>query len=525
MDSDLTRRRLLASTGLAVSVGAASVAGATGTDEVEQPSNRTLDPPELRWNRTYGPRTYNSASSLLETEDGHLVAHGQVQKEQYGSGTGWLFSLDAQTGDGRWSHVFESEAETEEEERSTILAVADAGDGFVLLEAAQFQAQSFTLRKVTPDGEQSWKRTYEPEAEGEEVTLRTVALHSVDDGYLVAGYVGQGTDSTSADTASALVLKTDEEGVEQWRHTFFDGYLSLVQSVTTDGDGYVASGVRSEPAESEDEEVPVESVFFRFDESGSVSWETGFSGTTDGEMNQQNLVTDHAETDEGYLLVGATGNGFELSAWVVAMDTSGSIQTMDTIEPENSDQRLRFTSIAADDDTFYVTGALGSQSASESKAWLGAFDASAQLSWSETPQRKQTSQFADVVTTSDGGIAVAGQTRTDDENADTPGEAWVAKLGGDTVPTPSPTPEPTDTPTATASPTPEPTPSPTPTPTPTPDGMDDETDTPDGDSDDTETTSGDGPGFGIGAALAALGGGALLRRSGVVDDGDLSEED
>jgi PGF-CTERM protein len=525
MDSDLTRRRLLASTGLAVSVGAASVAGATGTDEVEQPSNRTLDPPELRWNRTYGPRTYNSASSLLETEDGHLVAHGQVQKEQYGSGTGWLFSLDAQTGDGRWSHVFESEAETEEEERSTILAVADAGDGFVLLEAAQFQAQSFTLRKVTPDGEQSWKRTYEPEAEGEEVTLRTVALHSVDDGYLVAGYVGQGTDSTSADTASALVLKTDEEGVEQWRHTFFDGYLSLVQSVTTDGDGYVASGVRLEPAESEDEQVPVESVFFRFDESGSVSWETGVSGTTDGEMNQQNLATDHAETDDGYLLVGATGNGFELSAWVVAMDASGSIQTMDTIEPENSDQRLRFTSIAANDDTFYVTGALGNQSTSESKAWLGAFDASAQLDWSETPGRKQTNQFADVVTTSDGGIAVAGQTWTDDENADTPGEAWVVKLGGDAVTTPSPPPEPTNTRTATASPTPEPTPSPTPTPTPTPDGMDDETETPDGDSDDTKTTSGDGPGFGVGAALAALGSGALLRRYGVVNDGDVTDDD
>lgn len=525
MDSDLTRRRLLASTGLAVSVGAASVAGATGTGEVEQPSNHTLDPPELRWNRTYAPRTYNSARSLLKTEDGHLVAHGRVQKEQYGSGADWLFSLDAQTGDGRWSHVFESEGGESEEERSSILAVADAGDGFVLLESAQFQAQSFTLRKVTADGEQSWEQTYEPEAEGEEVTFRTVALHSVDDGYLVAGYVGQGTDSTSADTASALVLKTDEEGVEQWRHTFFDGYLSLVQSVTTDGDGYVASGIRSEPAENEDEQVPLESVVFRFDESGSVSWETGFSGTTDGETNQRNPITDHAKTDDGYLLVGATGDGFELSAWVVAMDTSGSIQTMETIEPEDSDQRLRFTSVAADDDTFYVTGALGNQGASESKAWLGAFDANAQLSWSETPQRKQTNQFVDVVTTSDGGIAVAGQTRTDDENADTPGEAWVVKLGGDAVATPTATPEPTDTPTATPSPTPEPTPSPTPTPTPAPDGMDDGTETPGGDSDDTETTSGDGPGFGIGAALAALGGGALLRRSGVVDDGDVADED
>ncbi|WP_436925867.1 PGF-CTERM sorting domain-containing protein [Halosimplex amylolyticum] len=516
MDSDLTRRRLLASAGLAVSVGAASVAGATGTGPVEQPSNRALDPPEVRWNRAYGPRSYNNASALLESEDGDLIALGSAQQSQYGSGSDWLFSVDGASGTGRWSHLIERT-----EESFPLKSIVEADDGFVLL-GGRLGNEQFSLRKVTADGEQSWRETYGPSIDGENVSMAALALQAVDDGYVVGGYVLQQGEETNADTATAVAIKVDAEGTEQWRHRFLEDRLSGVQSLLRDGDGFVASGILQDPPESEGDQPPLKSVLFRFDERGSVDWRTQIAERTEGEPNQANQIVDHAATEDGYLLVGVTGSQFETSPWVVAADGSGSIRTSRTLETDGSNQRHTLTSVAGDGDTAYVTGSLTNQETNESSAWLGAFDASTELAWSVEPARKQTNAFQDVVVTSDGGIAVAGRALTDDENAETPGEAWLVKLGGDAAPRSASTADPTDTSTPTATPTQTPTASPTPTAEPTATSTQTPTATPEDDG--GETTSDGGPGFGVGAALAALGGSALLQKRGPTAGADADED-
>ncbi|WP_415379063.1 hypothetical protein [Halosimplex sp. TS25] len=520
MDSDLTRRRLLASAGLAVSAGAASVAGATGTDRLEAPSSRAANQPEVRWNRSYGPRSYNSATSVLETDDGDLVALGSVQESQYGSGAGWLFSVDRASGEGRWSHFMERG-----EESFAATAIAEADDGFVLL-GGGLQGEQIALRKVTADGERSWRQTYGPSIDGETPRMAGFELQAVDDGYLVGGYVLQQTETTTAESATAFALKVDAEGTEQWRHRFFEDHLSGLQSIVVDGDGYVASGVIQNPPESDGDRPTVKTVLFRFDESGSIDWRTQITEGTEGEPNQSNQVVDHAATAEGYLLVGLTGSSFETSAWVVATDESGSVRTSRTVDPEESDQRLTLGSVAGDGDTAYVTGSLVNRASQESSAWLGEFSESTELNWSVEPARKQTNAFQDVVVTSDGGIAVVGRALTDEENADTPGEAWLVKLGGEPAPTQAPTTDSEDTPTPSPTPTASPTPTPTAEPTATPTEMATATATatPVPEDDQTETTSGGGPGFGVGTALAALGGGALARKCGLTSGSNADED-
>ena len=517
MVQDMTRRRLLASAGLAVSAGAVSVAGAAGTDGVEQPSSYALEPPEVRWNRAYGPKRFNSASTLLQNDDGNLVVLGSAQEEQFGSGADWLFALDPQSGDGQWSHLMERE-----EESLPVRDIVEADDGYVLLGARQFGSGTFALRKLTDDGEEAWNQQYEPEVDGDEVNFPVFDLLSVDDGYLVCGYVQTGAESSDPSAATATVVKVDTEGTEQWRHSFFEDHLALVRSITSDGDGYVACAWRQDPIESDsqDDQPPLESLLFKFDDGGSISWQTELVGTTDGESNQMNRVMDLGSTDDGYLLVGFTGDALGPAAWVVATDASGSVTANRTISREKEAEQLRLMSVSGHDGTYHVTGTVSNQESGTARAWLGEFNGTAEQPWSVAPTRKQTSGFSDVIKTNDGGLAVAGQAQTDDENADKPGEAWLVKLGGEKAPTPTPTASPT--PTATPEPTPSPTPtetaSPTPSPTPEPTAMATEEPTV-ADETQTDTTSDDGPGFGIGTALAAIGGGALLRRTGVVDDG------
>ncbi|WP_459193024.1 hypothetical protein [Halosimplex sp. J119] len=524
MDSDLTRRRLLASAGLAVSAGAASVAGATDAAPAEQPSSRALDRPEVRWNQTYGPRTYNTASSLVESE-GALVGLGTVQSDRTSGGTDWLFSVDGTSGSGQWSHLRDGQR------ASQVSAVAAADDGVVVLTGG-VQSEGIGIRKVTAGGEQSWQETYEPSADGENVNLVAFDLVAVEDGFVAAGYVLRQSASASPDAATAVAFKIDAEGTEQWRHRFFEDDITGLQSISADGDGYVASGILQAPPESEGEQPPAKTVFFRFDGSGSIDWQTELFETTDGETNQSSQIVDHAATEDGYLLVGATGMTRVVSPWVVATDDSGSVQTSRTLESDDSASRVGLSAVAGDGDTAYVTGALTDRTAQESSAWLAALGTDTQLEWSVAPSRKEADAFQDVVATSDGGIAVAGSTQTTSETANTPAEAWLVKLGGDPAPESATTAAPIDesastetpTPTPTASPTPSPTPEPTETPTPTPTATETVVSTTAGDGDGgDEATADDGAGFGIGATLAALGGGALIHKRGAQSGADADE--
>lgn len=502
-----SRRRLLASTGLLLSAGAVPAVGAarpgSSAESTTTPTGGS-GPPPVRWNRLYSAGENSRAKSLFEA-DGQYVAFGTTRSGR--RTRPWLFGVDATTGQGTWSRTLQLNAESETTRQ--YVAATSVDDEFVLLGVAG-EGGPFELVRVATDGTVRWRQTYEVAGERSFTppplpNVQSKALTTVDDGIVVVG----GRLNRSENTGDALVMSVGTDGTEQWRTTLFDGKNSLGLSLSETDSGYVGTAATAEKA-PEGEQPPTAAGVFGLGTDGSVQWQNEFFAEGQTESGQASLPFDHAATGDGYLLVGAAGRFGQGTGWLVTTGPDGAVRSQRTLEQPPAVP----TTVVADGDTYYATGSVNQRSSRERPAWIGALDGTAEVQWSETPARGTRNAFGDLLTASDGGFAVAGQTVSQGDQGSVTQEAWLVKLGGDPVPASTATATETPTPTETSTPAETGTPAPAETATPyetpvtaatTAAGAED------------RTTSGDGPGFGVVGTLAALGAGALFGR--VRDDG------
>ncbi len=499
---------MLTGAGLAAAgVALGGTAGASRRDGADG-SDSGADELPLRWNRTYSDATYNAATSVVEDGDRYVVL-GQSGGQASGI-PGWLFGTDATSGEGEWMATVESEDRRPPQFQTHLPAVD--GEGYALV---GFHVQSGTgsLVRTGPGGEIQWWETYEVDTDGES-DGRLLARDAIatGDGYLVAGA------SVRNRSASGLVLRVGADGEERSRTRLFTDRQSEILRVVPDGDGYVGTAVVQS---SSGGGASVRSVLFRADADDEVQWREEFTAPADGDALAQNQLVDLVADGDGYVAAGyAADSGFEtVDGWVLSVDGSGEGRATRRLSPRPV---TLFTALATTDGGIVVAGQ-GSESATSQAAVgvVGELDEGLDGNWSRTVSVGAVNNVRDLIATGDGGVALAGVTQYQSRSADPRSEAWLVKLGGEDAPrvtatgpetdTPSATatasPTATATPTATPSPTPTAMPSPTPTATPEPadDGASSGTDP-------TGTTSGDGPGFGVGAALAALSGTALYER-------------
>jgi len=502
MERALSRRSVLGSTG-ALLAGAAlggTASAASATDELP-----------LRWNRTYSDAAYNGAASVVE-DDGQYVVLGQSGAQARGI-PGWLFGVDATSGEGEWMTTVASD-DRQAPTFQTHLPAVD-GDGYALL-GVRARSGISSLVRTDAEGAIQWWETYEGRADGDaEVSMLARDAIATGDGYLIAGTrVRDGS-------ASGLVVRVGPDGRERSRTRLFTDQQSELLSVVPDGDGYVGAAVVQSPSGGQS---TLRAVLFRADANDEVQWREEFTAPTDGDPLGQNQLSDLAADGDGYVAAGYTAsNTFDtVDGWVLSVDGSGQRRAGRRLSPRPV---TLFTGVTTTDGGIVVAGQ-GSESATSQAATgvVGELGDGLEANWSKQVSVGAINNVRDVVATGDGGVALAGLTQYRSQSANPRSEAWLVKLGGEDAPRVTATAPETDaqssTATATPSPTPTPTPSPTPTVTPsptatataTPEPTDDATPTETG-TDPAETTANGGPGFGVGAALAALGGTALYERT------------
>jgi len=508
MSNQLTRRRLLASVGGLAGLALGGTAGAV-------PSRAAgVDELPVRWNRTYAPNSVNNAIRAVE-RDGQYVAVGATGS-QTGEAAGWLFGIDATTGEGQWqTRVENPEFDSQPSfqiPQTTRLVEAPDGEGFTLL-GVRLVEGSVSLVRTGPEGEVEWWESFGPETgDGSDATLVPTSLVTVDDGYVLGGYTDAG------ETTSAVVLRVGPDGTEQSRTRLFEDERSAMLDAAPDGEGgVVAAGQLQEATTASQDQPQVRMALFRLDAELSVQWDREFTPQADGTTFQATRPRDVTSTADGYAVAGtaAPAEGTGVSGWFLRTDESGAGQVNRVIEPAES---TSLTGVVEASDGITVAGQVAESAGTQSAAgWVAELDEDGAGRWSKEFSRESLNNFTDLLATSDDGVAAVGTVQAGSQDADPLSQAWVVKRGGEPAPSVTSTPgEDTSTPTDTPSDTPEPTPTATPTPTPTP--MTTPTQTPTATGTPTDTTSGSGPGVGAVGALAALGAGALYRR--VTDDAE-----
>ncbi len=189
-----------------------------------------------QWSRTFGGKNFDEVSSIIESDDGGYVLAGKTGSNSVGYYDAWLIKID-ENGNERWNRTFGG-AEGNHAYADAANSVQKTEDGGYVLagKTGSYGAGFFDawLIKTDKNGIEQWNRTFGGKGDDEAYSVQ----QTPDGGYVIAGT----TDSYGAGN-DAWLIKTDENGNEEWNKTFGGSGYDAFRSVIPESDGnYILAG-------------------------------------------------------------------------------------------------------------------------------------------------------------------------------------------------------------------------------------------------------------------------------------------
>jgi hypothetical protein len=271
----------------------------------------------------------------------------------------------------------------------------------------------FWLVKVDSSGSMQLNRTYgEPTADRANSIIQTS-----DGGYALAGY------STGNNASEDLwFVKTDSMGNMQWNRTYggprWDEADSVIQ---TSNGGYTLAGTTN--SLSDETYIPHDCWLVKTDSNGNMKWNKTYDN--DGGSDGANSLVQ--TSDGGYTLAGHTGGFIGQNVWIIKTDPDGN-RTWDVIWSTREPARTS-NLIQTSDGGYAVTGwtdSLDGYAGMSSYLFLVKVDLNGNIQWNSTYTGLGDNKALYAVQTDDGGYALAGTTRSTDEDAHY--DIWFAKV-------------------------------------------------------------------------------------------------
>ena len=290
---------------------------------------------DVRWQKTYGGSSADSASSIIATADGGYVVAGNTESFGAGDDDAWVLRLDA-AGNVLWQKVYGGRRY---DITLSLVATADGGYAVAGYTESFGDSTDVWLLKLDAGGNVQWQRTY-----GGSSTDWAFSLVATTGGYAIAGRTYSFADPNGGDL---WVLKLDPAGDMQWQKTYGGSSLDQADSLiaTTDGGYAVAGWTRSFGPGDADVWV------LKLDPAGEVQWQKTYGGQYDDWGHS--LV---ATADGGYVVAGSTasfGNGAD-DVWVLKLDARGNVLWQKTNGDGDAD--AAFSLVATADGGYAVTG-------------------------------------------------------------------------------------------------------------------------------------------------------------------------
>lgn len=349
-----------------------------------------IQPPDELWNRTYGGAGGDSSAMVQQTMDGGYVLAGSTTSFGAGIWDFWLIKTDT-FGNENWNKTFGGES----------YDVCKSGQqtldgGYVLLGDTMSYGTGnwdFWLVKTDSTGNEQWNKTF-----GGPLTEFSASVQqTIDGGYILTGTTEYEND---IDYGDFWLVKTDENGYEQWNKKFGGVKLDDCYSVcqTFDG-GYILTGfTRNFGAGKEDVWL------VKTDENGDMEWDVTFGGKDD----DVGYSVEQTE-DGGYIITGITGAEFNTpkgDIWLIKTDENGDEQWNKTFGGTSRDYGRSVQQTF--EDGYIVLGNTYSFGAGEYDLWLIKTDEYGDEQWSKIMGGNGTDGGRSIQQISDGGYIIAG---------------------------------------------------------------------------------------------------------------------
>jgi len=365
-------------------------------------------PPDTLWTKTYGGTSNDDAIAVIQTIDSCFVFLGHT--ESSGNMDIWLAKIDA-TGNILWNKTFGGPSGD-----FGIIVKQTTDQGYIIVGTTESFGngdRSIWLIKTDEYGNEQWNKVYDDTYDNT-CQAQYVSLTS-DGGYIITG----GTGDFTLDQSDAWLIKTDENGTEEWNKKLGGPTNQKTYTVfQTDDGGYILSGNTKTNGS-------IDVWLVKTDETGNILWDNIFGGN-----EWDNAYSMQITSDNGYILAGYTksfGNGEE-DFWLIKTDSQGN-EIWNTIYGES--QYDVIYSIQQTQDGGYIGGGLtNSFGATEFDMWIVKSDSQGNIKWSKTIGGNQNDYAFSISQTFDQGYIFAGRTNSFGNGND---DAYVVRIKPETT--------------------------------------------------------------------------------------------
>jgi len=346
--------------------------------------------PNTLWTQTYGGTGHDIARFTQQTSDGGFILVGVT--ESFGSGESdfWLIKTD-EIGNEEWNQSFGG---TSWDEAYSVNQTTDGG--FILGGCTNSYGageSDFWLVKTDEIGNEEWNRTFG----GENYDTAYSANQTTDGGFIIGGF----TSSYGVGESDFWLIKTDENGNEEWNQTFGGLDNDKIYSVkqTTDG-GFILAGYTNSYGAGESDLWLVKT-----DEIGNEEWNQTYGGSSYEIANSIQQTS-----DGGFILAGYTNSygAGESDFWLVKTDENGNEEWNQSYDNNNESERAQ-SIIQANDNGFIIAGYV-TYTDETTDIWIVKTDEVGNEEWNQTFGGNEWDRGSAIQQTADGGFVIAGST-------------------------------------------------------------------------------------------------------------------
>lgn len=295
------------------------IAGYTGyTWEIDLFIAKTDVNGDVLWTKVIGEtESFDRGNSVSQTKDGGYIVTGCTQSYGAEGADVWLMKIDTE-GNEVWSKTIGGESY----DSGNCVQQTSEGGYIIAGETDSFGINGDSyLVKTDSSGEEEWSKTFGGNGWDGSYSVQ----QTMDKGYIITGWY-----TTNTGDHDVYLIKTDENGQEEWSKTFGDSLDDEGYSVQqTAYEGYFITGFTS----TDSIEWFPEIYLIKTDSSGEEEWTKTLS------KEEQNVGYYGKQTkDGGYIITGYTGNysNESLDIWIIKLEGNNQIPDVPSIDgPSN----------------------------------------------------------------------------------------------------------------------------------------------------------------------------------------------
>ncbi len=407
--------------------------------------------PSIQWQKSFGGTNDEYANSIVQTTDGGYAIAGHSESTDsdvvgnHGGVDYWVLKLNS-SGTMQWQKSLGGGGD---DLAYSIIQTTDGGyavagtsnsDNFDV--TGNHGGSDYWIVKLNSAGAIEWQKSLG--GSGDDLAYSIV--QTTDGGYAVAGR-SSSADSDVTDHHGGYdywIVKLDNAGAIQWQKSLGgsgDDYAySIIQ--TTEG-GYAVAGYSNSTGGDVGNNLGGYDYWIvKLDNAGAIEWQKLLQGT--GNDLAYSIIQ---TSDGGYAVAGAsssyngniTGNHGGFDYWVVKLNSSGTLQWQKSLG--GSDNEVAYSIAQTTDGGYSVAGysistggdITGNHGGED--VWLIKLNSAGSIQWQKSLGGSDDDYARSIIQTTDGGYAVAGYSRSDDDDlTENHGgfDDWIVKLDATT---------------------------------------------------------------------------------------------